>query len=69
MDTERSKGKRKECKRIKEGLELDLVIKGKSHRQMCDHTREGLVAKIGNKGRELDAWYYAVRYKRIVVCV
>ena len=68
MGAERSKGKRKECKRIKEGLELDLVIKGKSHRRMCYHTR-GLVAKIGHKGRELDAWYYAVRYKRIVVCI
>ena len=54
---------------MNEGLELDLVIKGKLHRQMCYHTREGLVAKIGHKGRELDAWYYAVRYKRIVVCV
>ena len=46
MGAERSKGKRKECKRIKEALELDLVIKGKSHRRMCDHTRERLVAKI-----------------------
>ena len=45
MDAERSKGERKEYKRIKEGLELDLVNKGKSHRRMCDHTREGLVAK------------------------
>ncbi len=45
MDAERSKGKRKECKRIKEGLELGLVNKGKSHRRMCDHTREGFVVK------------------------
>ena len=46
MDAERSKGKRKEYKRIKEGLELDLVIKGKPHCWMCYHTREGLEVKI-----------------------
>ena len=45
MDAEQSKGKRKECKRIKEDLELDLVIKGKPDRWICYHTREGLVAK------------------------
>ena len=51
------------------GLELDLVIKGKSYHRMCVHRRERLVAKIRHKERELDAWYYAVMYKQIVVCV
>ena len=45
MNAERSKGEHKEYKRIKEGLELDLVIKGKPHRRMCDHTREGFVVE------------------------
>ena len=46
MNAERSKGECKGYKRIKEGFELDLVNKGKSHRCMCDHTREGFVVKI-----------------------
>ena len=58
MDTERSKGKRKEYKRIKEGLELDLVIKSKPHCQKGDCTREGFVAKNGHKER----------VRRMIVC-
>ena len=46
MDAERNKGKRKECKRIRESFELDLVIKGKPHSCMFITQEKGFVVKI-----------------------
>ena len=43
-------------KRIEEELEMDGVVKGKSHCQKKGEcTREGFVAENGYKERELDA--------------